>query len=102
MFDGAGFSEPSTKQAATALGKWGPKPPTLVVTGSEEEPAAKRFRNIEGVSVALASAAGVADVIGASSLLVSEEALKELASRIGERPSRGSARAKSGEVGGES
>jgi large subunit ribosomal protein L4 len=102
VFDGGGFKEPSTKQAATALDKWGANRPTLVVTGSEEESAAKSFRNIEGVSVALASAAGVVDVIGASSLLMSEEAIKELASRASERPSAAKPRAKRGEVGGES
>ena len=83
VFDGAGFKEPSTKQAATALDRWGPNRPTLVVIGAEEEPAAKSFRNIEGVTVALANAAGVADVIGAASLLVSQEALKELEGRAG-------------------
>jgi large subunit ribosomal protein L4 len=102
VFDGGGFKEPSTKQAATALDKWGANRPTLVVTGSEEESAAKSFRNIEGVSVALAGAAGVVDVIGASSLLMSEEAIKELASRASERPSAAKPRAKRGEVGGES
>jgi large subunit ribosomal protein L4 len=81
VFDGTGFSEPSTKQAATALQKWGPKGTTLVVIGSEEEAAAKSFRNIEGVAVAQANAAGVADVMGAISLLVSEAALKELEGR---------------------
>ncbi len=90
VLDGSTFSEPATKQAATALGKWGASLPTLVVVGSEEEAVAKSFRNIDGVTVALASAAGVADVIGATSLVVSEEGLKELASR-----------AKPGEVGGE-
>ena len=98
VFDGAGFSEPSTKQAAAALEKWGPKGSTLVVIGSEEEAAAKSFRNIEGVTVAQANAAGVADVMGSGSLVVSEAALKELASRAGERPSSGSSRAKPGEV----
>ena len=90
VLDGSTFSEPATKQAATALGKWGAGSPTLVVVGSEEEAVAKSFRNIDGVTVALASAAGVADVIGATSLVVSEEGLKELASP-----------AKPGEVGGE-
>ena len=42
---------------------------------------AKSFRNIPGVTVALASAAGVADVVGASSLVVTEAALEELKGR---------------------
>src|SRR5262245_50019998 len=64
VLDGSTFNEPATKQAADALKKWGADPPTLVVIRAEEEAAAKSFRNIDGVIVALASAAGVADVIG--------------------------------------
>ena len=78
VLDGASFSEPATKQAADALNKWGPDGPTLVVIGAEEETVAKSFRNIEGVRVALADAAGVADVVGASSLVVTQAALEEL------------------------
>jgi large subunit ribosomal protein L4 len=81
VLDGSTFSEPATKQAATALRKWGAESPTLVVISSDEEAAAKSFRNIEGVIVALANAAGVADVMGASSLVISEAALEELKGR---------------------
>jgi ribosomal protein L4 len=42
---------------------------------------AKSFRNIDGVAVAQANAAGVADVIGATSLVVTEAALEELKGR---------------------
>jgi large subunit ribosomal protein L4 len=103
VLDGSGFSEPATKQAADALKKWGADAPTLIVIGSEEEAVAKSFRNIPGVTVALATAAGVADVVGASSLVITEAALDELkgraASRSSERPSSDAKpRAKSGEV----
>jgi large subunit ribosomal protein L4 len=81
VLDGSTFGEPATKQAATALEKWGAGFPILVVIGSEEEAVAKSFRNIEGVTVSLANAAGVADVIGASSLVVTEAALEELQKR---------------------
>ena len=36
VVDGAGFDEPSTKQAAEALDKWGARRPTLVVLDAEE------------------------------------------------------------------
>ena len=99
VLDGAGFSEPATKHAADALRKWGADEPTLIVIGSEEEAVAKSFRNIEGVTVALADAAGVADVMGAGSLVITEAALEQLASRASERPSSDAKpRAKSGEV----
>ncbi len=81
VLDTSAFSKPSTKQAATALTKWGAGGPTLVVLAPEEEAVAKSFRNIEGVRVALASAAGVADVIGAGSLVLSEAAVAELERR---------------------
>jgi large subunit ribosomal protein L4 len=81
VLDGSTFSEPATKQAATALSKWGADSPTLIVVGSEEEAVAKSFRNIPGANVALASAAGVADVVGASSMVLTEAALEELKGR---------------------
>jgi large subunit ribosomal protein L4 len=81
VLDGSTFSDPATKQAAEALRKWGAEEPTLVVIGTEEEAVAKSFRNIAGVSVALAEAAGVADVMAASSLVITEAALEQLKGR---------------------
>jgi large subunit ribosomal protein L4 len=81
VLDGSTFSEPATKQAADALAKWGADAPVLIVVGAEEESVAKSFRNIEGITVALAGAAGVADVVGASSLVLTEAALEELKGR---------------------
>jgi large subunit ribosomal protein L4 len=81
VLDASAFSEPSTKQAAKSLEAWKARRPTVVVLGADEGAAAKSFRNIEGVKVALAGAAGVADVIGASSLVISEAGLKELEGR---------------------
>ena len=81
VLDGSSFKEPATKQAAEALRKWGADGPTLIVIGSDEESVAKSFRNIVGVSVALADAAGVADVVGAGSLVVTEAALEQLKGR---------------------
>ena len=83
VFDASAYAEPSTKTAAKALEGWGGDHPVLVVLGHEEAGAAKSFRNIEGVRVAQAAAAGVADVIGSASLLVSEAALTELEGRTG-------------------
>jgi large subunit ribosomal protein L4 len=83
VLDGATFKQPATKQAADALAKWGADRPTLIVIGADEEAVAKSFRNIEGVKVALAEAAGVADVIGATSLVVTDAALEQLKGRAG-------------------
>jgi large subunit ribosomal protein L4 len=84
VFDGAGFGEPSTKQAAEALAKWGPEGRTLVICDAEEAGVQKSFRNLPRVAVLPASAAGVADVIGHRSLAVSKAALEVLESRCAE------------------
>jgi large subunit ribosomal protein L4 len=81
VLDGGAYKEPATKQAADALKKWGADRPTLIVIGAEEEAVAKSFRNIDGVTVALADAAGVADVMGATSLIVTEAAIEQLKGR---------------------
>ncbi|MGZ5312598.1 MAG: 50S ribosomal protein L4 [Solirubrobacterales bacterium] len=81
VLDAAGYEKPSTAQAAKALEDWKAKHPTLVLVGAEEDAVAKSFRNIPRVKVLEATAAGVADVIGAASLVISEQALKTLAER---------------------
>jgi large subunit ribosomal protein L4 len=83
LLDAGTFETPSTKSAAQALDKWGEKRLTLIVLAPEEVGAAKSFRNIERVQVAEVSALGVADVIGAASLVVSEGALAKLQERLG-------------------
>ncbi len=83
LLDASSFDTPSTKTAADALTKWGAKRSTLIVLAPEEGGAAKSFRNIPRVEVAEVSAVGVADVIGAASLVVSENALEKLQERLG-------------------
>ena len=83
MLDAGSFEAPSTKAAAQALQKWGAKRPTLVVLDAEETGALKSFRNIARVEVAEVGAIGVADVIGAASLALSEKALEKLRERLG-------------------
>jgi large subunit ribosomal protein L4 len=77
---------PSTKRAAALLADWPGNGKVLVILTEEEAKIALSFRNLPRVSVLPASEAGVADVIGAARLLVSEAALTELAARAkGER-----------------
>jgi large subunit ribosomal protein L4 len=83
VLDAAGFDTPSTKSAAEALSKWGAGLPTLVVLEAEETGAMKSFRNLQRVAVAEVGAIGVADVIGAASLVVSQGALAKLEERLG-------------------
>src|SRR5215475_11194474 len=82
LLDAANFDTPSTKSAAEALDKWGARRSTLIVLAPEEGGAAKSFRNIARVEVAEVSAVGVADVIGAASLVVSEKAIEKLQERL--------------------
>ena len=82
ILDATAFDSPSTKAAAQALEGWGAKRPTLMVLDAEETGALKSFRNIARVTVAEVGAIGVADVIGAASLVLSETALEKLRERL--------------------
>jgi large subunit ribosomal protein L4 len=83
VFDASVFDGPSTSQAADLLDDWGAEGMVLVLLGSEEAAAGKSFRNIARVDVMPVGDAGVADIVGAASLLVSEVALPELVARAG-------------------
>jgi large subunit ribosomal protein L4 len=82
VFDPAAFTAPSTKQAAQLLAGWdAARRPTLVVLTDAEAPVAFSFRNLARTSVLPADGVGVADLVGAASLLVSQAALDELTRR---------------------
>ena len=81
VFDAGVFSAPSTKQANELLKGWGPDASTLVVLAESERDAGLSFRNLERVVVLPVQNAGVANVIGAARLLVSEAALPALVAR---------------------
>jgi large subunit ribosomal protein L4 len=83
VFDGSAFEEPSTQQAFALLEDWEAPRPTLVLLARDEAAAGKSFRNLVRVAVMPVADAGVADVIGAASLLVSDAALPELVARAG-------------------
>jgi large subunit ribosomal protein L4 len=83
VFDAGVFDEPATGQAAELLSEWGAAGPVLVLLAESEVAAGKSFRNIARVDVMPVSDGGVADVIGAASLLVSEAAMDDLVARAG-------------------
>jgi large subunit ribosomal protein L4 len=83
VFDASAFDAPSTSRAADLLDDWSTDAPTLVLLDAEEEAAGKSFRNIPRVEAMPVEDAGVADVIGAASLLVSQAALPSLVARAG-------------------
>ena len=79
--DPSAWEVPSTKQAAEALADLDGHGRVLVVLADGEEACAKSFRNLDRVSVLGADSVGVADVIGAARLVVSEAALERLAQK---------------------
>jgi large subunit ribosomal protein L4 len=83
VLDASAFETPSTKSAAQALAKWGARNPLLVVVTAEEVGAMKSFRNLPRTHVLEVGAAGVADVIGAAAVVISETALDTLKERLG-------------------
>jgi large subunit ribosomal protein L4 len=87
VFDASVFDAPSTSRAADLLDDWGAVSRTLVLLTEEEAAAGKSFRNISRVAVMRVTDAGVADVIGAAWLLVSQAALPELVARAAGRAS---------------
>ncbi|HEY5333334.1 MAG TPA: 50S ribosomal protein L4, partial [Solirubrobacterales bacterium] len=83
ILDASAFDTPSTKAAAGALAKWGAKSPVLLILTGEETSVMKSFRNIPRTTVLEVGAAGVADVIGAAAIVISETALASLEERLG-------------------
>jgi large subunit ribosomal protein L4 len=85
VFDASKFEEPSTAQAAELIEDWGGTLPALVLLSDDEAAAGKSFRNMARIEVMPVSDAGVADVIGAAALLISQTALPELVARASGR-----------------
>jgi large subunit ribosomal protein L4 len=83
VLDASSFETPSTKTAAQALEKWGAKSPILLIVTADEVGAMKSFRNLPRTHVLEVGAAGVADVIGAAAVVISETALETLKERLG-------------------
>jgi large subunit ribosomal protein L4 len=86
VLDSAAFTAPKTSQAADLLDDWAPPAqtlPALVVLDAEERDAALSFRNLARVAVLTHENVGVADLLGAASLLLSQAALDALAARAG-------------------
>ncbi len=86
VLDPGDFDTPSTKQAAGLLADWAGRGSVLLVLAEEQARVALSFRNLPRVSVLPATGVGVADLVGASRVLVTEEALSALTARArGER-----------------
>jgi large subunit ribosomal protein L4 len=84
--DAGAFEEPSTKKAYEALERWQARRPVLVLLSENEEACAKSFRNIDRVTVLAVTDAGVSDIVGAASVVVSTAALDTLGRLATEQP----------------
>ena len=80
LFDAASFDEPSTADAADLLDDWDAATPTLVLLGRTRPTPASLFATSRRRRDA-GWDAGVADIVGAASLLVSQAALPQLVAR---------------------
>jgi large subunit ribosomal protein L4 len=76
--DPSGFTSPSTRSAVAALGDLTGAGGVLVVLSDGEESCARSFRNIPDVTVLHADDVGVADIVAAERLVMSESALERL------------------------
>jgi large subunit ribosomal protein L4 len=84
VFDVKAFDDVSTKAAAKLIRSWPdrPKGSLLVVLGQVEERAALSFRNLAEVRAVIPTTnVGVADLVGAANVLVTQAALDELTAR---------------------
>jgi large subunit ribosomal protein L4 len=87
VLDAAAFASPKTSQAADLLDDWAAATsaatvfPALVVLTDEERDAALSFRNLARVAVLTHENVGVADLLGAAALLISQSALDALTAR---------------------
>jgi large subunit ribosomal protein L4 len=78
LVDAGAFTEPSTKQAAEGLEDWREPQPVLVVTGPDEDDVQRSFRNLRQVRVLGVDEVGVADLVGAGWLVLSDAAAERL------------------------
>jgi large subunit ribosomal protein L4 len=78
VLDPSKFDTPSTKSAAEALADFGEGRALVVLAREGEESCAKSFRNISGVRVLPADSTGVADIVGAARLVMSQAAIDRL------------------------
>ena len=81
VVDAAAYGAPYTKGAADAVKSLKGEGSVLVVLADGEENAGKSFRNLSGVTVAHVESVGVADLLGAARLVVSDPALEQLTGR---------------------
>jgi large subunit ribosomal protein L4 len=89
--DAGGFDAPSTKQAADLIDDRRGGSVLIVLSGPDEATAFKSFRNLAGVNVLAAEDCGVADIVGAATIVFSSDALESVTARARKTESRSAA-----------
>src|SRR5689334_25209459 len=79
--DAGGFDAPSTKQASDLIADRRGGSVLVVLSGPDETTAFKSFRNLAGVNVLAADDCGVADLVGAATVVFTEGALESVTAR---------------------
>ena len=79
--DADGFDAPSTRRAAGLIADRRGGSVLVVLSGPDEAAAFKSFRNLAGVNVLAAEDCGVADLVGAATVVFSPEALEAVTAR---------------------
>jgi len=79
--DAGAFDAPSTKQAADLVADRRGGSVLVVLSGPDEAKAFKSFRNLAGVNVLAAEDCGVADIVGAATIVFSSDALDAVTAR---------------------
>jgi len=97
ILDPTNFDEPSTRAAAELLGEWSGRGAVLVVLAEEQARVALSFRNLPRVSVLSATGVGVADLVGAARVLMTEDALDQITARAKGERTAAAERAEGGE-----
>jgi large subunit ribosomal protein L4 len=95
--DAAAFDEPSTKRAAELIDERRAGSVLVVLSGPDEAAAFKSFRNLAGVNVLAAEDCGVADLVGAATVVLSSDALESLTARARRTKERGEGVAAAGD-----
>jgi large subunit ribosomal protein L4 len=83
VLDTSSFEAPSTRKALELLEGWEKERPTVVVATEDEETLVKSFRNLERVLVTIPGELGVAGLVWARSVVVTEAALPLVLARAG-------------------
>jgi large subunit ribosomal protein L4 len=86
--DAGAFDAPSTKQAADLIADRRGGSVLIVLSGPDEATAFKSFRNLAGVNVLAADDCGVADIVGAATIVLTADALESVTARARKLPSR--------------